>query len=240
MLSKNEIARIRGLHRKSVRTEEGLFTVEGDKIVAELLDSSLKTDMLLVTEKSSLRHREEARIITEKEMERISTLISPSPSLAVARLPEFEDFRLTGQKLYLVPDDIRDPGNLGTIIRTAEWFGLSQLVLSPTTVEVFNPKTIQSSMGSVFRVNCVRTDIPALFAQYPDMPRYAMAMDGKDIRSFQPEYPCFLIVGNEANGISEDVMQTVTERVSIPGSGRAESLNAAVAAAIGLFMFSRI
>lgn len=246
-ISNNEIKRIRSLSAKKFRDQYGLFTVEGEKMVAEAAASSF-------TVEKTYRKDE----IGDEAMSRISQLSSPSPVLAVVRRPDglhlrdIEDIRqaLCGTGgLYLALDSIRDPGNLGTILRIADWFGIDAVFASPDTVDVFNPKVVQSTMGAIFRVRFHYADIPALAGTVLDAGGtvYGTFLDGNDIYSSEIDAgtsaPAVIVIGNESDGISPAVAGLVSDRLYIPpypaGDAGSESLNAAVATAVTVAEFRR-
>ena len=230
-ITQAEIKQIRSLSEKKFRDATGLFVVEGEKMVQEALDSGFKVVRVL--------RREE---IGDAVMARISQLSSPSPVLAVVARPEpAADESVRG--LCLALDGIRDPGNMGTIIRIADWFGVETVYASGDCVELFNPKVIQASMGSVFRVRLVTADIPALARRFREagMRVYGTFLDGNDLyqEALQPEG--LVVMGNEANGIRPAVAAEVDARLTIPSFGKsgAESLNVAAATAVTLSEFRR-
>ena len=231
MLTNAEMKSIRSLREKKFRDELGLFTVEGEKSVAEALASSFEVVRVL-----------RAEDIGASAMERISQCATPSPVLAVVRMPK-EDMpaELPGG-LALALDSVRDPGNFGTILRIADWFGVSQVFASPDSVETFNPKTVQASMGSVFRVKVSRCDIAALCTEFSSAGRrvYGTVLDGENIYSAQLTADGLVVMGNESNGISAEVARRLDSRLRIPSfGGGAESLNVAVATAVTLSEFRR-
>ena len=231
MLTNAEIKSIRALREKKFRDAEGLFVVEGEKMVAEALASSFEVVRVLRVED-----------IGASAMERISLCATPSPVLAVVRMPlESVPDRIPGG-LTLALDSVRDPGNFGTILRIADWFGVSQVFASPDSVETFNPKTVQASMGSVFRVRVARCDIAALCAEFSSAGRrvYGTVLDGENIYSAQLASDGLVVMGNESNGISAEVARRLDSRLRIPSfGGGAESLNVAVATAVTLSEFRR-
>ena len=231
MLTNAEMKSIRSLREKKFRDELGLFTVEGEKSVAEALASSFEVVRVL-----------RAEDIGASAMERISQSATPSPVLAVVRMPK-EDMpaELPGG-LALALDSVRDPGNFGTILRIADWFGVSRVFASPDSVETFNPKTVQASMGSVFRVKVSRCDIAALCTEFSSAGRrvYGTVLDGENIYSAQLAADGLVVMGNESNGISAEVAHRLDSRLRIPSfGGGAESLNVAVATAVTLSEFRR-
>ena len=230
-MTQAEIKQIRSLSEKKFRDATGLFVVEGEKLVQEALASGFKVERVL--------RRED---IGDAVMARISQLSSPSPVLAVVARPEpAADGPVGG--LCLALDGIRDPGNLGTILRIADWFGVETVYLSSDCVEPFNPKVIQASMGSIFRVRFETVDLPALARRFREagLPVYGTFLDGKDLyrEALRPEG--LVVMGNEANGIRPAVAAEVDARLTIPAFGRsgAESLNVAAATAVTLSEFRR-
>ena len=239
-LSPKEIKYIRSLKEKKFRDLEGVFAVEGEKMVSEALESAFEVVRVY--------RREE---IGEETMSRISSLSSPSPALAVVRKPQVleDSAALPSCGLFFALDGIRDPGNMGTILRIADWFGLDGVFASQDSVDVFNPKVVQSTMGAIFRV-------PFRYCGLPSLCRRAAAaggsvwgtfLHGEDIYRTALDggrtAPSIIVIGNESSGISSAVAEEVTGRLFIPpfpeeGSG-SESLNAAVAAAITAAEFRR-
>lgn len=245
-ISGNEIKRIRSLQQKKFRDETGLFVVEGEKMVSEAIDSPFQVE--------SVYKRDD---IGADAMSRISSLASPSPVLALVRKPsdssvdDVSELMPLIQKggLFLALDAIRDPGNLGTILRIADWFGIDAVFASKDSVDVFNPKVVQSTMGAVFRVKMHYVDLPSLFVQVHSLKGkvYGTFLDGKNIYSRNldtgKESPSVIVIGNEANGISKEVESLVSDRLYIPpypqDTPGSESLNAAVATAVTVAEFRR-
>ena len=230
-LTQSEIKRIRSLREKKFRDATGLFVVEGEKMVQEALRSGFRVE--------GVWRREE---IGEAVMARISQLSSPSPVLAVVARPEAAEPALE-RGLCLALDGVRDPGNLGTIIRTADWFGVRTVYVSADCAETFNPKVIQASMGSIFRVRTVEAELTALCRLFREagMPVYGTFLDGRDLYAEPLEAEGLVVMGNEASGIRPEVAAQVDRRLLIPaapGSG-AESLNVASATAVILSEFRR-
>lgn len=245
-ISNNEIKRIRALQQKKFRDETGLFAVEGEKMVEEAVRSPFCVERIY--------RRDE---IGEEAMGRISALSSPSPVLALVRKPE--DIKVEAPSalkpvlrkcgLFLALDTIRDPGNLGTILRIADWFGIERVFASKDTVDVFNPKVVQSTMGAVFRVRMHYVDLPALSEVVLAMGGhiYGTFLDGRDIYD-RPldngeDAPAMIVIGNESEGISQDMGRLVSDRLYIPpfpaDQPGSESLNAAVATALTVAEFRR-
>ena len=230
-ITQAEIKQIRSLREKKFRDAYGLFVVEGEKMVQEALLSDFEVVRVW--------RREE---IGEAAMARISQLSTPSPVLAVVARPEPAGIVLQ-RSLCLALDGIRDPGNLGTILRIADWFGVETVYLSPDCVEPFNPKVIQASMGSIFRVHFETVDLPALARRFREagMHVYGTFLDGKDLYREQLQAEGLVLMGNEANGIRPAVAAEVDARLTIPAFGKsgAESLNVAAATAVTLSEFRR-
>jgi TrmH family RNA methyltransferase len=234
-LSANKIKYIRSLGQKKFRDEYGLFVAEGEKIVAEA--------------KASGYHIEEIYHVDEigsETMSRISNLASPSPVLAVIRKPEFraEDIlnNLNSEKkgLYLALDGVKDPGNLGTIIRVADWFGVDAIFASPGTVEVYNPKVVQATMGAIFRKQVIYTDLPDLCRRFisASLPVYGTFLDGKNMYDSlkHDEKHGLIVMGSESFGISDQLRELISHKLYIPpypaDASTSESLNVAIATAI--------
>jgi TrmH family RNA methyltransferase len=245
-ISNNEIKRVKALQQKKFRDETGLFTVEGEKMVDEAVASPFKVE--------NIYRRED---IGEDAMKRISALSSPSPVLAVVRKPEdiyINDVSkltslLSKGGLYLALDTIRDPGNLGTILRIADWFGIDAVFATKDTVDVFNPKVVQATMGAIFRVKMHYVDLPALsdVVLTAGGKIFGTFLDGLNIYS-RPldngaEAPVLIVIGNESEGISPAMAKLVTDRLYIPpypaDDPGSESLNAAVATALTVAEFRR-
>lgn len=234
-ITQAEIKQVRSLREKKFRDESGLFVVEGEKMVQEALASDFEVVRVW--------RREE---IGEAAMERISQLSSPSPVLAVVARPAEPAEPAFGHALYLALDGVRDPGNLGTILRIADWFGVTAVFLSGDCVEPYNPKSVQSSMGSIFRVRAVTADLPALARRFraAGMRVYGTFLDGKNLYGEALDAEGLVVMGNEAAGIRPALAAEVDARLLIPpygGSGRpgAESLNVAAATAVTLSEFRR-
>ncbi|MES1218909.1 MAG: RNA methyltransferase [Bacteroidota bacterium] len=236
MLSKSQIKYIQSLGQKKFRDEEGLFIAEGPKIVNELLTeipNLVKTVYGIkewLNENSNFPAKIEFIEISEIELERISQLSTPNKVLAVIHKLKYDEI-VSSNNLTLVLDTIQDPGNLGTIIRSADWFGIKQIVCSVNSADMYNSKVIQATMGSIARVKIIYTDLAAWLKQQKAA-IYASALEGKDIRKMNRLTEGIIIIGNESKGIHAEVMQLANEKITIPKPGHAESLNAAVATAI--------
>ena len=239
------LKQVRALSQKKFREETGLFIVEGTKSVLDLLRSELTVETVYaLPEWLSAHGRELAAVrtepVSEKDLEHISCLTTPQEVLAVAQRPAASVDDLDFGRTLLMLDGIRDPGNLGTMVRTADWFGIRQVVCSPDCVELTNPKVVQATMGSFARVKVVYTDLPALLSSGKVRGEvYGAFMDGVPLKEVAFSAGDVIVIGSEGSGISPEVSARVTRRVSIPAgvhSGeRAESLNASIAAAIVLY-----
>lgn len=235
MLSKNEIKEIRALGQKKFRDERGLFVVEGEKLVDEALHSGFDVIGLYRTED-----------IGEEAMGRISQLTHPSPALAIVRQPRAVALPAFGpDELVLALDGVRDPGNLGTILRIADWFGIRLVLASEDTVELYNPKVVQATMGAIFRVRVHYCDLAEVLRcpVKPGIPVYGTFLEGDNIYETELASGGILVMGSEANGISPAVAASVTQKLFIPpfpaGVRTSESLNVAVATAICCSEFRR-
>jgi len=236
VITKNQIKFIKSLSLKKNRQKEQLFIAEGEKIVAELLNSNFEFHEIFATNEWILKNTDVRAIkVNNSELDRISNLKSANNVLAIVKIKQ-ENLSVT-DGLTLVLDDINDPGNLGTIIRMCDWFGVKQLVCSKSTVDCFNPKVVQSAMGSLFRVSIIYTDLEEYITKV-DTPIYGAFMDGENVRNIKVPESVHLIMGNEANGISEEIDNLITDKVAIKNIGSsAESLNVAVATSILLHEF---
>lgn len=240
MVSKNQIKTITGLQQKKYRKQHKLFFAEGIKVVQELLNSNFELHQLFTT-KDIFKgvSKDKIELVTEAELKKISALTTPNGCLALFAIPEEKPVPDSG--LIVALDDVRDPGNLGTIIRLCDWFGISHLVCSEECVDVYNPKVVQATMGSLKRVNVVYTDLEAYLTN-TKLPVFGTFMDGDNIYNESLPQNGIVIMGNEANGISQAIENTVGQRISIPRFGdlqQTESLNVATAAAIILSEFRR-
>ena len=239
MISKNQIKLIRSLELKKNRKREGLFVAEGPKVVGDLLQAGYKSKMLFST-----IERKDAELITDDELRKISFLQHPQEVLAVFEMPTANDRQSFANSLSLALDGIQDPGNLGTIIRIADWFGIATIYCSPDTADVYNPKVVQATMGSLAHVQVVYTDLLELFKHLPpSYPIYGTLLDGENIYEQELSAEGIIVMGNEGNGISPEVRKHITKRLLIPDFHtdglRAESLNVAIATAITCSEFRR-
>jgi TrmH family RNA methyltransferase len=234
MLTKNEIKYIQSLFHKKQRDEGGLFIAEGPKLASELINGLSNIKHIYATGKWLQRNpglKAPVTEISEIELSRISNLQTPNEVVIIAHqsIPAGEP--IFKKRLTLVLDGIQDPGNMGTIIRIADWFGVEQIICSSDCVEVYNPKVVQSTMGSILRVNFWYKDFNA-WEQNIDVPVYGALLEGKNIYTTPKADEGVLVIGNESKGIREPLRLKITDPVTIPKVGGAESLNAAVAAGI--------
>lgn len=249
MLSSSKIKWLKSLSQKKVRRQEGLFIAEGEKIVSELLDSPWEVlnvfalegwEHPLIKDKSI-----PYQTISEKELERISSLTTPNKVLAVVKIPPYHagDINLN-DNITLLLEDIQDPGNLGTIIRTAEWFGITNIVCSPQSADVYNHKVIQATMGSFIRTRIYYAPIEEFLLNIPQsLPVMGAMLDGENIFKKALTGEGILIIGNESKGISKAIQRFITQKLYIPRANEKsvlpESLNASVATAIILAQIVR-
>ncbi|MBC3785866.1 TrmH family RNA methyltransferase [Spirosoma utsteinense] len=240
MLSKNQIKYIQSLHQKKFRQQHGSFLVEGAKSVEEVLLSDFETELVVATdafykENSRLTDNQRTRveIASVADLERIGTLNSNNAAIAVVRTKENRPLVAEPGEIALILDDIRDPGNLGTILRIADWYGIRTVLCSETTADVYNPKVISASKGSFTRVRWWYGDIVQFLGEsVSPAPVYGAFLNGTDVHTLPFEPSGYLVMGNESNGISTAVEQHVTQRVTIPRYGDAESLNVGIATAV--------
>ncbi len=238
MLSKQKIKDIQTLGQKKFRQQERLFIAEGPKLVKELLDAdaSMLEEVLAlkewITDNEKILVKITVTEITETELERISQLTTPNKVLAIVRQFEEDKEIITKGRITLALDGIQDPGNLGTIIRTADWFGIEQIVCSNDSAEVYNPKVVQATMGSIARVKVIYTDLNQWLVEQKDISIYATTLEGEDVTAVKKIKEGVIIFGNESKGISPDILNLATVKLTIPKKGKAESLNAAVAAGV--------
>ena len=239
MLTKNQSKRILSLKQKKQRLKQGLFIVEGPKVVQEFIDSNYELVEIFSINNNYAHFEGKLTIIDEKELKKISSLVTPNTVLAVFKIPTPIEVNANG--LILALDELNNPGNLGTIIRLCDWFGIKDLVCSTTTVDCYNSKTVQAAMGSHTRVNIIYLDLDLFL----DAQSYTMGtfMDAK-ASIYEMELPSsgVVVLGNEANGISDAIASKLNTRLAIPRFGllkQTESLNVANAAAIVLSEFKR-
>jgi len=239
MLSKSQISFINSLHQKKFRREHRLFIAEGIKSITEFILSDYRIEHIFCTTHSlakldKLSQKIKVQEITDTELKKISALIAPQDALATIHIPQETEIALESFKnsITLVLDDIQDPGNLGTIIRTADWFGLRQIICSDGTVDVYNPKVVQATMGSLARISVQYVKLEG-FLKTNHLPVYGALLDGQSVYNVDfKNKEGLLILGNEGRGVSNEIMKYITHPLTIPRFGKAESLNVAVSAGI--------
>ncbi|MCD4773941.1 MAG: RNA methyltransferase [Bacteroidales bacterium] len=253
MITKNQIKHINSLKSNKFRKTYNEFIVEGVKLVDEILNSNFKISSLFATEnwitenENNLPENIEITEINEKELKNISGLTTANEVIAIVKIPENSintDTIFTD--LVLVLDKIRDPGNLGTIIRTADWFGIKNIICSNDTVDLYNPKVIQATMGSVTRVNIHYADLAEFLKESPEnFPVYGTFLEGENFYTSKLPTNAIIVIGNESNGISKEIAGLINRKIFIPPFSSkqkqtAESLNASIAAALVCSEFRRI
>jgi RNA methyltransferase, TrmH family len=240
MVSKNQIKLITSLIQKKYRKEHQLFLAEGVKVIDELLESSFKLEHLYHTKPMFDNVlKTQKTLISDLDLKKISALTTSNDCLAVFKIPI--DKEIENKGLIVALDDIRDPGNLGTIIRLCDWFGISQIICSEQTVDIYNPKVVQATMGSIARVNVNYIDLQSYLGK-TNFEIFGTFMDGENIYKKKLPKQGVIILGNEANGISSAIEKLVTQKIAIPRFGNlqcTESLNVATATAIVLSEFMR-
>jgi TrmH family RNA methyltransferase len=238
MLSKSQISFIKSLHQKKYRKENRLFIIEGIKSIEEFISSSYQLEQIYcLAEYKSLLLNLPPNIklfeVNNVELEKISTLQAPQGILALVKIPNTEevDVHTLKNKFTLLLDGIQDPGNLGTIIRTADWFGINKIICSLNTVEIYNSKTVQATMGSLSRVKVYHQDLSTLITA-SKLPVFGALLSGTNLYEMDWGKEGLLVLGNEGQGISEEIKGLITKSVTIPRVGGAESLNVAISAGI--------
>ncbi|MFC4267582.1 TrmH family RNA methyltransferase [Polaribacter marinivivus] len=237
-ISKNQLKLITSLSKKKYRQKHKLFVAEGVKVVNELLNSSFELDQLFATEDFDTQHKN-YQIISNEELRKISSLKTPNKVLGIFKIPAEKE--ISNKGLILVLDDINDPGNLGTIIRLCDWFGVTTLVCSNETVDCYNQKVVQSSMGSLTRLAIKYLNLKEYLSN-TELPTFIADMDGENVYKKELPKEAVLIMGNEANGVSDEIKSLIKHKISIPRFGNlqeTESLNVATATAILLSEFRR-
>ncbi len=244
---KSEIQMVRSLGEKRTRTEMGLFVAEGEKFIAEALRSSLRVRKLYITEESPLEalcgKATEVEWISEKEMERITQLKSANNSLALIEIPKYDltPESLKGE-LSIMLDGVQNPGNMGTIIRLADWFGIRNIICSPNSADCFNSKVVQATMGAILRVRVHYADLAPILNS-TEMPIYGAFLEGDNIYQRELSQEGIIVMGSEGQGVSPEIERVISQRLYIPPYGDAsdgsESLNVAIATAIICSEFRR-
>jgi len=236
--TKNQAKIIKSLREKKYRMELGLFLVEGEKSVLELISSSFEIDFLLVTSEffnkfeSKIRDRSiPYEIVSQNEIEKVGTLETNDSAIAIVKQKINSAPEIKNNEIILALDEIKDPGNLGTIIRIADWYGIKNIIASKETVDFYNPKVITATKGSFSRINIFYTDLNH-FLSKTDLPILGSFLDGENIHKTKFPISGILIMGNESSGISKEIEKLVTKKITIPAYGKAESLNVAIATAV--------
>ena len=239
MVSKNQIKLINSLQQKKYRKLHNLFIAEGKKVIQELIDANFSLEHLFVTKENLFDAAHHSELITDNELKKISVLTTANDCLAVFKIKEINSKVSSGLELAL--DNIKDPGNMGTIIRLCDWFGISKIVCTEETVDIYNPKVVQATMGSLARVEVLYTNLTN-YLKTTDLEVFGTFMEGKNIYKTELPSQGIIVMGNEANGISAEIESLVTKKISIPRFGnlqQTESLNVATATAVILSEFKR-
>jgi TrmH family RNA methyltransferase len=238
MLTNKQIKLINSLHSKKGRKENDLFLVEGEKSLLELIKSDFELVFFVLCEnKPELANqitqvsKAPIYLLDVENIQKLSTLVNNQIGLAVVKQKKFPPF-LIQDRFTIVLDGIRDPGNLGTIIRICDWYGFKQLVLSEDCTEFYNPKVIISTMGSFSRIEFIYVDLPTFFKTYSEYKKIGAVLNGENIHNYQFPEKGFIILGNESNGIREEIVELLDERITIPAFGEAESLNVGISTAV--------
>ena len=244
MLTKSQINYINSLQTKKYRQKYQHFVAEGDKIVQELLESHFKIHSIYAKKDwisnfkfqiSNFKLLE----INENELKKISSLTTPNQVLAIAEISPYSiEQKNLSNKLSIALDNIQDPGNLGTIIRTADWFGIENIFCSADCADTFSPKVVQASMGSIFRVKIHEVDLRDFFTKNKNVPVLGAVLDGENIFEKKFSSKGIILIGNESRGIKKELLSFVSKKISIPKYGKAESLNAAIATGIICAVFN--
>jgi TrmH family RNA methyltransferase len=238
MISKSQISFVKSLQQKKFRKEYGLFIAEGLKLVTEFLNSDYIIETIFYTANASpkllnLSQNIKLQEVSGNDLSKISTLTTPQQVIAVIKIPNQADLsqNMVDSKFSIALDGIQDPGNLGTIIRTADWFGIKNIICSADTVDAYNPKVVQATMGSLSRMNIQYTDL-SLFLSKSSLPVFGAVLNGQSVYKTQFGSAGIIVLGNEGNGISEEVQKNIKHFITIPRFGSGESLNVATTAAI--------
>jgi TrmH family RNA methyltransferase len=238
MLTKNQQKLIKSLQEKKNRTELGLFLVEGTKSVSELLNSNFEIEILLTTTEFFDKYGEQIRekskiyeIVSQFEIEKVSAFETNDSVLAVVKQKINSELEIKDNEIVIALDEIKDPGNLGTIIRIADWYGVNKIIASKETADFYNPKVISASMGSFTRVNIFYTDLKDFLSKtkYPVLGAF---LNGENVHKKEFPKGGILVMGNESKGISKEIEDIIKEKITIPSFGETESLNVAIATAV--------
>jgi RNA methyltransferase, TrmH family len=252
MLSKSRIKEVRSLDSKKYRSASGLFIAEGKKLISELLDSEIKIEVLISTVQNLLLLRVEPFRIpeiietSENEIIKASLLKNPQGCIALCRIPDHQmPANAAKENLVLCLEDIQDPGNVGTIVRLADWYGISDIICSPSTADIYNPKTVQATMGAICRVHVHYLSLQPILQNHikSGEPVYGTLLKGENIYKATLSSNGIIVLGNEGNGISNNLLSFISHKITIPdfqtGIRKADSLNVSVAAAIIISEFRR-
>jgi TrmH family RNA methyltransferase len=239
VLVKSQVKYIQSLGQKKFRDDDSAFIAEGVKIINELLFASntsliglFATENWIENNKAVIKDLpDKLTLVKESELERISFLQTPNQVVGIFKKPVFKSADIE-KTITLLLDEIQDPGNLGTIIRTADWFNIKKIFCSKESADAFNPKVVQSTMGSIARVEVMHADLQTILDNHPDMPLYAATLQGENIFETKKISKGFILIGNESKGIKPELLKSSVHQITIPKLGNAESLNAAVAAGI--------
>jgi RNA methyltransferase, TrmH family len=242
MLSKTQAKYIQSLFHKKFREEFGQFVIEGPKMLSEAINSHpadisrvyMLWDWALQNPDLTKKLASEIIYVNEDEMGKISFLSNPSQVLAIMAKPQSRQAS-SFPGITVLLDGIQDPGNMGTIIRTADWFGVENIICGDGSVDCYNPKVIQSTMGSIFRMNIIYQNLYSFLTKWPAVPVLISSLDGKPLDEVRKQDHAFLVVGNESRGVSDEIINKATVKIRIEGHGSSESLNAAVATGILLY-----
>lgn len=240
MVTNKQIKLIQSLQQKKFRKKEQLFVVEGKKMVEEAVQSNFEVVNVYATAAETFSFSHKVELVDQATMKKMSALKTPSTALALVRLPNMNETEIT-TNWSLGLEAVRDPGNLGTIIRTADWFGIETIYCSLDCVDIFNDKTVQASMGSIFRVKIVYTDLIPLVDAFSErqIPIYATLLEGQNIYNIEDTKAGLILMGNEGKGLTDTLKTKATVPVHIPGKGKAESLNVAMATGIVMALFCK-
>jgi TrmH family RNA methyltransferase len=244
-MNKNTVKFIKSLHLKKYRREEGLFLVEGEKSIIELLSSDFQIKNIFITREVFEKYRNDfnkfdsiVEIVTTEDLTKAGTLEFNDTGIAVVLQKENNQIEIQND-IIIALDDVRDPGNLGTIIRTADWYGVKKVVVSETTAEFYNPKVIAASMGSFTRVQIFYTNLKEYLNKNKNVPILGTLLNGEDAHNFSYPESGILLMGSESNGIHEELIPLITSKITIPRYGMAESLNVSMATGIVLDNWKR-
>jgi TrmH family RNA methyltransferase len=245
MLTKATAKHVKDLQEKKHRTASGEFLVEGEKNVAELLNSDFEIVSLFSTREFQNKYREaldatkiKYDLVEQAELEKMGSLESNDAAIAVVKQKENESFEIGSEEIILALDDVRDPGNLGTIIRIADWYGITKIVASPTTTDFYNSKTISATRGSFTRVAIYYTELES-FIKNKNKPILGAFLEGENVHTMKFPTGGILLMGSESHGINEKLSKIVTQKITIPQYGEAESLNVSIATAVILDNWKR-